>query len=64
MSRRFYLVSLIVDVQSEDYVETRGPRSLVILAHYFTLLTLQRDSWYVGDAGFREAGAIAAQGAA
>jgi hypothetical protein len=39
-------------------VESSQPRALVPLAHYFALLTLLRDYWYIGDAGTRELRAI------
>ncbi|KAL6874437.1 N-terminal fungal transcription regulatory domain-containing protein [Trichoderma longibrachiatum] len=61
MSRRIHLFPMIVDSQFVDYVAQRRPRALVILAHYFTLLALHRDFWYVGAAGFREVRAIAAE---
>ena len=41
-----------------DLVEQRRPRALVILAHYFALLTRFKDVWFIGDAGAREVLAI------
>ncbi|KAL7813307.1 N-terminal fungal transcription regulatory domain-containing protein [Trichoderma gracile] len=61
MARRIHLFPMIVDAQFVDYVAQRRPRALVVLAHYFTLLALHRGFWYVGDAGFREVRAIAAE---
>lgn len=40
-------------------LESLRPRGLVILAHYFALLTLLSDYWYIGDCGAREVRAIA-----
>ncbi|EHK22969.1 uncharacterized protein TRIVIDRAFT_28001 [Trichoderma virens Gv29-8] len=61
LSRRLYLFPMIVDAQFVDYVGQKRPRALVIMAHYFALLAIHRDFWYIGDAGLREAQAIAAE---
>ncbi|KAL7928226.1 hypothetical protein V8C35DRAFT_318634 [Trichoderma chlorosporum] len=59
LSRRLNLFPMIVDAQFVEYVGQGRPRALVIMAHYFTLLALHRHCWYIGDAGLREATAIA-----
>lgn len=61
LSRRLYLFPMLVDAQFVDYVGQGRPRALVIMAHYFTLLALHREFWYIGDTGLREARAIAAE---
>lgn len=37
-----------------DSVEQQQPRALVLLAHYFALLAMCKDVWWLGDAGQRE----------
>ncbi|CAH0055851.1 unnamed protein product [Clonostachys solani] len=41
-----------------EKVEERQPRALVMLAHYFALLTILREAWWIGDVGQREVYAI------
>ncbi|KAM0476150.1 hypothetical protein ACHAPX_006567 [Trichoderma viride] len=60
VSRRLFLFPMIVDAQFVIFVEEQRPRALIILAHYFALLAIIRRMWYIGDAGLREANAIAA----
>lgn len=60
VSRRLFLFPMIVDSEFVTFVEEQRPRALIILAHYFSLLTIIRQVWYIGDAGPREAKAIAA----
>ena len=43
-----------------DLVEEQRPRALVILAHYFALLTCFEYVWFLGDIGSREIRAIQA----
>ena len=43
-----------------DLVQEQRPRALVILAHYFGLLTRFKYVWFIGDAGSREIRAIQA----
>ena len=43
-----------------DLVQEQRPRALVILAHYFGLLTRFKYVWYIGDTGSREIHAIRA----
>lgn len=43
-----------------DLVQERQPRALVILAHYFGLLTRFKYIWFIGDTGSREIRAIRA----
>ena len=43
-----------------DLVEEQRPRALVILSHYFGLLTRFKDIWFIGDTGSREIQAIQA----
>ncbi|PTB36232.1 hypothetical protein M441DRAFT_84060 [Trichoderma asperellum CBS 433.97] len=59
VSRRLFLFPMIVDAQFVIFVEEQRPRALIILAHYFALLAIIRQLWFVGDAGLREAQAIA-----
>lgn len=56
---RLILFPMFLSDQFIKFVEERRPRALVILAHYFTSLLVLRKSWIVGDAGLREARAIA-----
>lgn len=57
--RRLVIFPLLVPERYIDLVEERQPRALVILAHYFTLLSQYGQSlWWIGDVGFREASAI------
>ena len=59
--RRLIIFPIIIDDSFVDFVAERRPRTLVILAHYFALLIMLRRLWFVGDAGFREVWAIAAE---
>ncbi|PNP43618.1 hypothetical protein TGAMA5MH_04590 [Trichoderma gamsii] len=60
VSRRLFLFPMLVDAQFVAFIEEQRPRALIILAHYFALLAIIRQLWFVGDAGLREANAIAA----
>lgn len=60
VSRRLFLFPMIVDPEFIIFVEEQRPRALVILAHYFALLAIIRQMWFLGDAGLREANAIVA----
>jgi hypothetical protein len=60
VSRRLFAFPMIVDPQYVTFVQEQRPRALVILAHYFALLAILREFWFVGDGGLREAKAIAA----
>ncbi|KAL6899954.1 hypothetical protein GGI43DRAFT_405911 [Trichoderma evansii] len=60
VSRRLFLFPMILDPQFVIFVEEQRPRALIILAHYFSLLAIIRQLWFIGDAGLREANAIAA----
>lgn len=42
-----------------ELVEEQRPRAMVVLAHYFALLSKLRDVWWVGDTGRREVRGIA-----
>lgn len=42
-----------------EALKNSQPRALVVLAHYFALLTALRRYWYIGDTGAREVRAIA-----
>lgn len=59
VSKRLFLFAMVVDPPFVKFVEERRPRALVILAHYCALLAIMRHLWFVGDAGPREANAIA-----
>lgn len=61
LGRRLIVFPMLVDKRFVDFVEEQRPRALVILAHYFALLTMMRGFWWVGDAGPREVHAIANQ---
>ena len=58
LARRLIVFPMLVDKLFVDFVEEQRPRALVILAHYFALLTMLRGFWWVGDAGPREVLAI------
>lgn len=59
VGRRIIVFPMLVNKRFADLVEEQRPRALVILAHYFALLSLLRGSWWIGNAGAREIHAIA-----
>lgn len=61
IARRLIAFPILVDQRFVDVVEEQRPRALVIMAHYFALLSMLRGFWWVGDAGPREVRAIDAQ---
>ncbi|KAK2590040.1 hypothetical protein QQS21_012281 [Conoideocrella luteorostrata] len=61
VARRLIVFPLLVDSRFVDMVEERRPRALVIMAHYFALLSMLRGFWWTGDAGPREVRAIDAE---
>ncbi|MCJ1350725.1 MAG: hypothetical protein MMC33_000706 [Icmadophila ericetorum] len=56
--RRVLLFPIMTVTRYHELVEEQRPRALVILAHYFAVLAMFRDSWWIGDAGRREIIAI------
>ena len=60
MKRVLGLFPMLIMSRFIGLVEERRPRALVILAHYFAILSLRETSWFIGNAGAREAHAIAA----
>ncbi len=59
VSRRLVLFPVLVDRGFVSLVEEGQPRALVVLAHYFGLLSIYaKNVWYVGDAGRREVSGI------
>ncbi|RDL33019.1 uncharacterized protein BP5553_08458 [Venustampulla echinocandica] len=58
--RRLVVFPMLAPPRFLDLVEELRPRALVILMHYFALLSLLRDFWYIGDGGEREVYAIKA----
>lgn len=58
--RRLVVFPMLAPPRFLDLVEELQPRALVILMHYFALLSLLRDFWYIGDGGEREVYAIKA----
>jgi hypothetical protein len=59
IARRLILFPVMVDAHFVTLVEDADPRALVVLAHYFALLTPLRNFWFVGDTGTREIVALA-----
>ncbi|KAF4451576.1 C6 finger domain-containing protein [Fusarium austroafricanum] len=58
IGRRVVIFPMMLRKQFADFVEELRPRALVILAHYFALLSMLGKFWWVGDSGFREIQAI------
>ncbi len=56
--RRLVVFPTMVEKTFIELVEKRMPRALVVLAHYFGLLSRCRLLWWVGEAGRREVEAI------
>ena len=59
LARRLIVFPMLVDKRFVDLVGEQRPRALIILAHYFALLTMLRGFWWVGDSGPREVRAMA-----
>ncbi|KAF4984090.1 hypothetical protein FZEAL_629 [Fusarium zealandicum] len=59
IGRRLVVFPMLVHKRFVDLVEEQRPRALVILAHYFALLSMLRGFWWIGDSGSREFHAIA-----
>ncbi|KAI2465931.1 C6 finger domain-containing protein [Annulohypoxylon bovei var. microspora] len=57
--RMLLLFPMLADERYVELVKEGSPRALVILAHYFALLTRFRDSWWIGNVGHDEIYAIA-----
>ncbi|KAF5011776.1 hypothetical protein FDECE_2143 [Fusarium decemcellulare] len=58
VGRRVIVFPMLVHKRFADLVVEQRPRALVILAHYFALLSMLRSMWWIGDAGSREVRAI------
>jgi Fungal specific transcription factor domain len=56
--RRLILFPTVVEKSFIALIEERNPRALVVLAHYFALLTRFSDFWWIGQLGPREVRAI------
>lgn len=56
--RRLLLFPVLTANRFHVLVEEQRPRALVILAYYFAVLAMFRDTWWIGDAGRREILAI------
>lgn len=59
MNRRLIIMPFLVPARFGDLLGAGQPRALVILAHYFALLSRYRKYWYIGNAGEREVHALA-----
>lgn len=60
IGRRLMLFPILVDQRFIELVDKARPRALVIIAHYFALVTILKSFWFVGNTGPREVRAIAA----
>ncbi|KIN08933.1 hypothetical protein OIDMADRAFT_100460 [Oidiodendron maius Zn] len=60
IGRRLILFPILVEQRFIDLVGEAKPRALVILAHYFALVTIIKSFWFVGNTGLREVRSIAA----
>ena len=58
VGRRLVVFPVLMDKRFVDLVEEERPRALVILAHYFALLSMLQSFWWIGDTGPREVRAI------
>jgi hypothetical protein len=56
--RKLIVFPMLLHKRFADIVEELRPRALVILAHYFALLSTVSKHWWIGDSGFREVRAI------
>jgi hypothetical protein len=52
--RRIVLFPMMVEKDFISLVQQRQPRALVILAHYFSYLTVFNDIWWISDTGPKE----------
>jgi hypothetical protein len=52
--RRVVTFAMYIERRFIDLVEERRPRALVILAHYFALVTTLKRIWWIGDCGEKE----------
>jgi hypothetical protein len=59
IARRIIIFPVMVDENFVALVEEAKPRALAVLAHYFALLTMLSEWWYIGDTGIREVTALA-----
>jgi hypothetical protein len=59
IARRLIMFPMKVDQRFIDLVEVMSPRALVVLGHYFALLSRLSDFWFIGSSGRREVIAIA-----
>jgi hypothetical protein len=58
IGRRTVVFPMMMRKKFADLVEELRPRALVILAHYFALLSMLSEFWWIGDSGVREIRAI------
>lgn len=56
--RRIVMLPMDFPKRYLDLVEEQEPRALVMLGHYFAMLSLLRNLWWIGDSGSREVRAI------
>ncbi|KAI5456009.1 C6 finger domain-containing protein [Mariannaea sp. PMI_226] len=54
IARKLAIFPMLVDKRFIALLEEQRPRALVILAHYFALLSMLRGYWWIGDTGQRE----------
>lgn len=52
--RRLVIFPMLIKAKFVELVQQRQPRAMVFLAHYFALLSLCQDLWWIGDAGILE----------
>lgn len=58
IARSLMLFPVVIPDHFIRLVALCEPRAIVILAHYFALLTLLQHFWYIGDTGTREVEAV------
>ncbi|KAF4334790.1 C6 finger domain protein [Fusarium beomiforme] len=58
VGRRIVVFPMLLPKRFADFVQELRPRALVILAHYFALLSMLHKIWWIGDSGFRELQAL------
>lgn len=60
LSRRLLLLPYLVPARFADLLQAEQPRALVIIAHYFALVSRYSGYWWIGATGDREVHALAA----
>ena len=59
IGRRLVLFPVLIERHFIDLVGELRPRALVVMAHYFALLTVVKNFWFIGNTGVREIEALA-----